>query len=155
MPFIARYRKEVTGELDEVQITAIRDELERLATLDKRRKTMLDSLRERELLSAALERELLACSTLPELEDRYLPFRVKRRTRAQMAREAGLEPLAQAIQRGSRYHAADYCNEHIADADAALAGARDIIAEDIADDPELRSALRETWQRHARLTSSV
>ena len=94
VPFIARYRKEVTGSLDEVQITAIRDRLEQLAEMDKRREAILKSLQERELLTEELQEKILAAETLSVLEDIYLPFRPKRRTRATVARERGLEPLA-------------------------------------------------------------
>ncbi len=97
VPFIARYRKEVTGTLDEVQITAIRDRLAQLAELDKRREAILKSLAERELLTDELKGKIAAAETLTVLEDIYLPFRPKRRTRATAAREKGLEPLAQRI----------------------------------------------------------
>ena len=94
VPFIARYRKEVTGTLDEVQITAIRDRLAQLAELDKRQEAILKSLAERELLTDELKSRIDAAETLAVLEDIYLPFRPKRRTRAIEAREKGLEPLA-------------------------------------------------------------
>ena len=97
IPFIARYRKEATGFLDEVVITNIRDQLERLAELEKRRQAILKSLVERRLLTKILEKTLLAASTLVELEDLYLPYRPKRRTRALLAREKGLEPLAKLL----------------------------------------------------------
>ncbi|MDR1283646.1 MAG: hypothetical protein LBK99_22920, partial [Opitutaceae bacterium] len=97
VPFIARYRKEVTGELDEVQITAIRDRLEQLAALDDRRAAILASLKERNLLTPELEKAIAAAATLNKLEDIYLPFRPKKRTRATIAREKGLEPLAELI----------------------------------------------------------
>ena len=97
VPFIARYRKEVTGTLDEVQITTIRDRLAQLAELDKRREAILKSLTERELLTDELRGKIGAAKTLAVLEDIYLPFRPKRRTRATVAREKGLEPLAQQI----------------------------------------------------------
>src|SRR5690606_33338043 len=97
VPFIARYRKEVTGELDEVQITSIRDRLEQLAALDDRRAAILHSLKDRNLLTETLEKAINAAETLTELEDIYLPFRPKNRTRATIAREKGLEPLAELI----------------------------------------------------------
>ena len=97
VPFIARYRKEVTGELDEVQITTIRDRLEQLAALDDRRASILGSLKERGLLTDALAGQIAAADTLTRLEDIYLPFRPKKRTRATIAREKGLEPLAELI----------------------------------------------------------
>ena len=97
VPFIARYRKEVTGTLDEVQITAIRDRLAQLAELDKRREAILKSLAERELLTDELKDKIVAVESLTVLEDIYLPFRPKRRTRATVAREKGLEPLARRL----------------------------------------------------------
>ncbi len=97
VPFIARYRKEATGSLDEVQITAIRDELERLSLLDARKKSIKDSLKERNLLSSDLEKSIDEAETMARLEDIYQPFKPKRRTRAMIAKERGLEPLAQFI----------------------------------------------------------
>ncbi|MEO8354086.1 MAG: Tex-like N-terminal domain-containing protein, partial [Chthoniobacteraceae bacterium] len=97
VPFIARYRKERTGEMDEVQITAVRDRLEQLEELDKRRESILGSLTERKLLTADLETKINAAETLSTLEDIYLPFRPKKRTRATIAKEKGLEPLAELL----------------------------------------------------------
>src|SRR4030043_1976682 len=97
VPLIARYRKEATGSLDEVAITTIRDRLAQLGELDKRRESILKSLEERELLTEELKGKILAAETLSVLEDIYLPFRPKRRTRATIAREKGLEPLATMI----------------------------------------------------------
>ena len=97
VPFIARYRKEATGSLNEVQITAIRDLLLRLKELDKRREAILTSISDQGKLTPELEKQILAANTLTELEDLYLPFKPKRRTRATMAVERGLEPLANEI----------------------------------------------------------
>src|SRR5690606_14292831 len=97
VPFIARYRKEATGELDEVQFTTIRDRLEQLAHLDERRASILASLKERNLLTDALATQIANAETLVRLEDIYLPFRPKKRTRATIAKEKGLEPLADQI----------------------------------------------------------
>src|SRR5690349_8237595 len=97
VPFIARYRKEATGELDEVQVTAIRDRLEQLRAIDERRASILASLKERNLLKPELEQAILAADSLTVLEDIYLPFRPKKRTRATIAKEKGLEPLADLI----------------------------------------------------------
>ena len=94
VPFISRYRKEVTGELDEVQVTAIRDGLERMEQVDARRAAIIASLQERNLLTDQLKAALGAADTLTQLEDIYLPFRPKKRTRATIAKEKGLEPLA-------------------------------------------------------------
>src|SRR5687768_17484599 len=97
VPFIARYRKEATGELDEVQVTSIRDRLEQLRSIDERRISILASLKERNLLTPALEKAINAADSLTVLEDIYLPFRPKKRTRATIAKEKGLEPLADLI----------------------------------------------------------
>src|SRR5262245_56056817 len=94
VPFIARYRKETTGELDEVQVTAVRDRLEQMRAVDERRASILASLKERNLLTPELEKAILAADSLTTLEDIYLPFRPKKRTRATIAKEKGLEPLA-------------------------------------------------------------
>jgi uncharacterized protein len=159
VPFIARYRKETTGSLDEVAITAIRDRLAQLAELDKRRAAILLSLRERELLTDELESRLARAGTLAELEDIYLPFRPKRRTRALVAREKGLEPLARAIldQTDARIDVAAYIDPErgVADKEDALAGARDILAEQVSEDSEVRAELRRLFTREARLTSTV
>jgi uncharacterized protein len=159
VPFIARYRKEATGSLDEVQIAAVRDRLAQLGDLDKRRDSMLASLQERGLSNAALERALGEAATLTELEDLYLPHRPRRRTRATIARERGLEPLARAL-RTARSGSIDVgpfidpANE-VPDREAALAGARDIIAEEIAEDPDTRSELRHLFEKRALLSSTV
>ncbi|MCI0471949.1 MAG: RNA-binding transcriptional accessory protein, partial [Ignavibacteria bacterium] len=97
VPFIARYRKEMTGSLDEVEITAIRDRLIQLEELDKRREAILKSLAERDLLTEELKSKIDAAETMTELEDIYLPYKPKKRTRATIAKEKGLEPLAQVI----------------------------------------------------------
>ena len=151
VPFIARYRKEVTGSLDEVQITAIRDRLEQLAELDKRREAILNSLVERELLTDELKEKILAAETLSVLEDIYLPFRPKRRTRATVARERGLEPLAQILfsqeVRDPLAEAASFIDpeKSVSSAEEALAGARDIIAEWVSEDLSARAALRDLF----------
>jgi len=151
VPFIARYRKEVTGSLDEVQITAIRDRLEQLAELDKRREAILKSLEERELLTDDLKEKILAAETMSVLEDIYLPFRPKRRTRATVARERGLEPLAQILfaqeERDPSVEAAPFVDpeKSISSAEEALAGARDIIAEWVSEDQSARAALRDLF----------
>ena len=149
VPFIARYRKEVTGSLDEVQITAVRDRLEQLAELDKRREAILKSLEERKLLSDDLKEKILAAEAMSVLEDIYLPFRPKRRTRATVARERGLEPLAQILfsqeEKDPLMEAAPFIDPErsISSPEEALAGARDIIAEWISEDQSARAALRD------------
>ncbi|MDB6095375.1 MAG: rpsA 1 [Verrucomicrobia bacterium] len=172
VPFIARYRKEVTGELDEVQVLAIRDRLEQMQALDERRAGILASLKERNLLSPALEKSIAAATTLTELEDIYLPFRPKKRTRATIAKEKGLEPLADLLLAqdpatdptvsagsyvGNAYVADDGKNlpAKIESADEALSGARDIIAERVSDDKNARARLRACYQRDAVISSKV
>nr|WP_320010445.1 Tex family protein [uncultured Desulfobulbus sp.] len=159
IPFIARYRKEATGSLDEVQLAAIRDQRQELAELDKRRESILKSLGERELLSKELETAIGAAPTLTELEDIYLPFKPKRRTRAQIARERNLEPLAKLIfaQKGQALHPEAFINPEleVQSKEDALAGARDIIAEWISETTELRAGLRALFQQRAVITSRV
>ncbi len=169
VPFIARYRKERTGELDEVQITSIRDRLEQLEELDKRRGSVLDSLIERKLLTETLKAKIDQAETLSALEDLYAPFRPKKRTRATTAKELGLEPLAELIWAQDpvtdpKAAAAAYVPKsiesdgktyEIKDVPAALAGARDIIAERIAEDAAVRAKLRELFASKAVLKSKV
>lgn len=172
VPFIARYRKEATGELDEVQVLAIRDRLEQMRAIDDRRAAILASLKERNLLTPALEKIILAADTLAALEDAYLPFRPKKRTRATIAREKGLEPLADLIfaqdpaldpvaaaqaHVGREYTADDGKNQKstLASVEEALAGARDIIAERVSDDKDARARLRAVFQREAVVSSKV
>ncbi|BDF78958.1 Tex family protein [Pyramidobacter piscolens] len=161
VPFIARYRKEKTGSLDEVAITAIRDGLARIEELEKRREAILGSLSERGILTEELKKTIDAAATMTALEDAYLPFRPKRRTRALIAREAGLQPLADALLeqkgRAPQELAADYVNEEkgVADAEAALAGARDIIAENVSENPAVRQDMRVIFVRFGVCVSSV
>jgi len=148
VPFIARYRKEATDGLDEVAITAIRDRLLQLEELDKRREAILKSLEEHGHLTDELKEKVMAAETMAVLEDIYLPYRPKRRTRATVAREKGLEPLAEAIfaQEIEDPHkeAEAYVDleKGVASVDEALAGARDIIAEGINEDSEARAKMR-------------
>ncbi len=159
VPFIARYRKEATGLLDELQIAAIRDRLTQLAELDKRRQAIIASLSERELLEPQLHQALLAAANLTRLEDLYLPHRPKRRTRGLIAREKGLEPLARAIFRqDNRPPAAEKFIDparEVRDVDEALAGARDIIAEWLNEDPTGRGELRRLFGAKAWISSRV
>jgi len=159
VPFIARYRKEATGSLDEVAIAAIRDRLAQLTELDKRRDAILCSLQERELLTDELAGRLTRARTLAELEDIYLPFRPKRRTRAIIAREKGLEPLARLLldQTGERIDVSAYVDPDrgVADREEALAGARFILAEQVSEDGDVRTELRRLFAAKARLTSTV
>ncbi len=149
VPFVARYRKEVTGSLDEVAITNIRDRFSQLQELEKRRESILKSLQERELLTDDLQQEIMAAETLTTLEDIYLPYRPKRRTRATMAKEKGLEPLAdmlleQADSTDPITEAQAFVDSEkgVESAEDALAGARDIIAERVNEDQEARNKMR-------------
>jgi len=159
IPFIARYRKEATGSLDEVQITAIRDRRIDLIDLDKRRATILASLGERDLLDEALSLAINTAPDLAALEDLYLPFRPKRRTRAHLAREKGLEPLATMLyaQNTQQIEPAAYVNaeKDVATVEEALSGARDIMAEWISEDASIRARLRDLFHRKSTITSTV
>ncbi len=162
VPFIARYRKERTGSLDEVAITTIRDRMEQFAEYDKRRDAIVKSLAERNLLTDELNGKILATSSIAELEDIYLPFRPKKRTRAIIAREKGLEPLAMSILEQSptwspEKEAASYvcADKGVFSTDEALQGARDIIAEMISENAEVRAALREIFALEAIMVSKV
>ena len=162
VPFIARYRKEQTNSLDEVQITKIRDRRLQLAELDKRREAILESLEERELLSDELKAKIEAAETMSELEDIYLPFRPKRRTRAMIARERGLEPLAEAIfAQEADLNPAVEAEKYLApekginSVEEALAGARDIIAEWVNENQDARREMRDLFMREGILTSKV
>ncbi len=149
VPFLARYRKEVTGGLDEVVITAIRDRVAQLRELDKRRKAILSSLEEQGKLTDLLQGQIDAAATMTELEDLYLPYRPKRRTKAMIAKERGLEPLAERLWAQDATldvfaEAANYLNpeQHVETVDDAVAGARDIMAEWINEDQQARVAMR-------------
>ena len=161
IPFIARYRKEVTGSLNEVQITAIRDLLVKLKELDKRREAILASINEQGKLTPELEKQILAAANMTELEDLYLPYKPKRRTRATMAIERGLEPLANELQKQYSCNisqmAAKYVNpdKGVNTAEEALAGARDIIAERVSENAQARNRIRNLFRRSAQLTSKV
>lgn len=159
VPFIARYRKEATGSLDEVQITAIRDRRAELADLHKRRAAILASLDEREILNDHLRQAIDAAPDLATLEDLYLPYRPKRRTRAQIAREKGLEPLARMLfeQGPLQVEPATFINQDkaVATVEEALAGARDIIAEWINEDAAVRARLRALFHRKALVSATV
>jgi len=159
VPFIARYRKEATGLLDETQITAVRDRLAQLAELEKRRHAILESLTERALLNDALNRQIVSAASLTILEDIYLPYRPKKRTKGTIAREKGLEPLAQAIfaQDNRPVQPAGFINpaKEVHTSDDALAGARDIIAEWINEDQMTRTGLRELFAKEAVITATV
>ncbi len=149
IPFIARYRKEMTGSLDEEQLRHVADRLQRLRALDDRRTTILAAIEAQGQLTPELRQRLLAADTLTALEDLYQPYKPKRRTRASIAREKGLEPLATLILEQPRSNktaaqlAAPFRNEQVPTAYDALAGARDIVAEIISDHADVRQRLRE------------
>jgi uncharacterized protein len=169
VPFISRYRKEATGMLDEVQIQNVKERAEQLVALDDRRAAILKSLQERQLLTDKLRLALDAAQTLTAMEDIFAPYRPKRRTRATVAKEKGLEPLAEFLEANQldsnadpQAAAAAYINtEHadetlrVKDAAEALAGARDIIAERISDQAEVRAALRKLYADQAMLSCKV
>ncbi len=162
VPFIARYRKEATGGLDEVAIAAIRDGGTRLAEVDSRRQSIVKSLKDRQLGDPSLFDALDAATSLSALEDLYLPHRPKRRTRAMLARERGLTPLARQLWKGDREAdphalAAAYVDpaKELPDAAAALAGARDIVAEWISEDLPTRQRLRDCFARQSVVSAKV
>ncbi len=162
VPFIARYRKEVTGTLDEVAITSIRDRMLQLAELDERKTSIVKSLEERSLLTDDLKNAIAGAETMTALEDLYAPYRPKRRTRATLAKEAGLEPLATLLFQQQEAvdpvkEAAAYINTEklVIDANAALSGARDIIAEWINDDAVARAKLRRLFWDTATVRSKL
>jgi protein Tex len=169
VPFIARYRKEATDSLDEVAIAAIRDRLAQLHALDQRRQTIISSLQERNLLTDELAARLANAETLAALEDTYLPFRPKRRTRATVARDRGLEPLADIIQRQDprldpMTEAAGFVtpegqtledDRRVPTLDAALQGARDVIAERVNEDATARDRIRRLFWARGILRSEV
>jgi len=159
IPFIARYRKEMTGSLDEVQVAAIQAESKRLETLLKRRETILQTIREQGKLTSELEAKINNCWDTTELEDLYLPYRPKRKTRASIARDRGLEPLAKIIleqqERDIEGRAEQFITDEVPDAAAALAGARDIIAEWVNEDANARTAVRRLYERGATVSAKV
>ncbi|MGF9649512.1 Tex family protein [Pseudarthrobacter oxydans] len=161
VPFIARYRKEATGTLDDTQLRDLDERLRYLRELEDRRRTVLDAVASQGQLTPELQKAILAADTKSRLEDIYLPFKSKRRTKAQIAREAGLEPLAEALLKrpelSPEREAARYLNpEHaVGDAAAALAGARAILVERVAQDPDLAATLRERLWTQGRMVSRV
>ncbi|AXJ10159.1 Tex family protein [Arthrobacter sp. PM3] len=161
VPFIARYRKEATGTLDDTQLRDLEERLRYLRELEDRRRTILEAIAAQGALTPELQAAVVGADTKSRLEDIYLPFKTKRRTKAQIAREAGLEPLADALLKRPELdpdrEAAKYLNaEHaIGDAAAALAGARSILVERVAQDPDLAETLRERLWTQGRMVSRV
>ncbi len=153
VPFISRYRKELTGSLDEVAVAGVRDRLQQLRDLDKRREAILKSLKEQEKLTPELEKQVNEAENMARLEDIYLPYKPKRKTRASIAREKGLEPLAQRLFDQQSFdvngEAGAFINEEkgVNDLEEALKGARDIIAEWINEDAEMRTRMRRLFEQ--------
>jgi uncharacterized protein len=159
IPFISRYRKEVTGGLDEVQITAIKEQNDKLKELIKRKETILKSIDEQEKLTPELKTRIENCWNLSELEDIYLPYKPKRQTRAEIARKKGLEPLANIIMLQQKIDvetkALSFVKGDVKNVKDAISGACDIIAEQINEDEYARNAIRNLFQREAVITSKV
>ena len=159
IPFISRYRKEATGSLDEVQIGNIKDLYAKWLELDKRRAAILDSIAEQGKLTPELRKQIEEAETMSVLEDLYLPYRPKRKTRASVAVEKGLQPLSKLLwaqrQLDLQREAAKFVNPEkgVANVEEALAGARDIIAEKVSENPNIRARLRDTFLRHSRIST--
>lgn len=159
IPFISRYRKERTGGLDEVQIAAISDRYEKLQEIQKRKETVIKTITDLEKMTPELEKRIHDCWDTTELEDIYLPYKPKRRTRAQVAREQGLEPLAMILlqqrERNPEHAAERFIKGDVKDTNMALKGAQDIIAETVSEDERSRQQLRNAFSRQAFITSKV
>ncbi len=159
IPFISRYRKEMTGSLDEVQLMHVKEEYDRLKELDARKEAVIKSIEEQEKMTSELRKRIDDSVTMSELEDIYLPFRPKRRTRATIAREKGLEPLAVLILKQKisdpLIKAAEFINEDVQSVEDAVAGASDIIAEWVSEDDKARKQMRYLFEREAMIFSKV
>lgn len=159
IPFISRYRKERTGGLDEVQITAISNRLTGLQEIAKRKETVVKTITEQGKMTAELQKRINDCWESTTLEDIYLPYKPKRRTRAQVAREQGLEPLATLLMLQREQHpetaAKRFVKGDIADAEQALQGAKDIIAEQVSEEERSRNQIRSAFRREAFIVSKV
>ncbi len=159
VPFISRYRKERTGSLDEVQIQQIKEQNEKFVELEKRKETILKTISEQEQLTPDLQQRIENCYDTVELEDIYLPYKPKRRTKATIAREKGLEPLAKIVmkqaERDPLFRAGSFLNEEIETAEDALSGARDIIAEWISENERARNIVRRSFDAGAIVSSKV
>lgn len=159
IPFISRYRKERTGNLDEVQITAISDAYDKLKEISKRKDTVVKTITEQGKMTDDLQRRIDACWDANELEDIYMPFKPKRRTKAQVAREQGLEPLSLILmmqrQRNIEAAAQRFVKEGVKDVAAAIKGAQDIVAEMVSEDERSRQQVRSSFRREAIITSKV
>jgi len=159
VPFISRYRKERTGSLDEVQVEAVKEAKEKMEELLKRKETILKTIQEQDLLTPELQKRIENCFDPTELEDIYLPYKPKRRTRAMIAREKGLEPLAKIIMKQYEHNlesrAQQFVNDKVESLEEALAGARDIIAEWINENERARGIVRREFEYGALITCKV
>ncbi len=159
VPFISRYRKERTGGLDEAQVGEIKHYYSKFEEMEKRKASILETIAAAEKLTPELQKQIEDCVDSVQLEDLYLPYRPKRRTRASIAKEKGLEPLAQAIfectSQTPRKDAERYLSEEVPDTDAALVGARDIMAEWISEMIPVREGLRKSYSRYGRMSAKV
>lgn len=161
VPFISRYRKEVTGSLDEVAIAAIRDRLDQLRELDKRKEFVLKTIKDQEKLTPELEKAIINAETLTEVEDLYLPYKPKRKTRATQAKEKGLEPLSKVLfEQGNispESEAEKFIDEEkgVKSIDEALQGARDIIAEQVNENSEVRAKIRDLFSETGHISAKV
>lgn len=159
IPFISRYRKEKTGNLDEVAITSINELVSSMRELDKRKETIIKTISEQNKLTPGLEQKILSCCISTELEDIYLPYKPKRRTRAQIAREQGLEPLASLLllqrEQKPKEAAKRFLKGDITTIEQAINGAKDIIAETISENQDARNVVREVFKREAIISSKV
>ncbi len=159
MPFISRYRKEATGSLDEVQIAAIKDQFTKLLEIDSRRETILKSIDEQGKLTDDLKRRIEEAQTLTELEDIYLPYKQKKKTRATKAKEKGLEPLAKIIMKQQELNlnskAEQFINDEVPTIEDALQGARDIVAEWINENERARNSIRRLFQHESKIQSKA
>ena len=159
IPFIARYRKEATGALNEVQIAALNEQNNRLKDIEKRKQTVVKTITDLGKMTPELQQRIDNCWDATELEDIYLPYKPKRRTRAQVAREQGLEPLATILlmqrERDPEHAALPFVNDQVADVASALKGAQDIIAEMVSEDERSRQQVRSAFRREAVITSKV
>lgn len=161
VPFISRYRKEVTGSLDDLQVAAIRDRIQQLRDLDARREAILKSIEEQEKLTPELKKKIMEAQTMTALEDLYLPYKPKRKTKASVAKEKGLEPLAIKMMEQSNFDVTSEASKYIdsekgvESVEEALQGARDIMAETINENAEIRQKIRELFMKKGIISSNV
>ncbi len=157
IPFISRYRKEMTGSMDEEQVGTVKDELTRLKELDKRKQTVLKTIEEQDKLTPELKKKIEECDNITDLEDIYLPYKPKKRTRATIARDKGLEPLARIVMKQKELNifkkAEEFISDDVTSAEDALQGARDIIAEWISENQKARNVVRNFFARDALIRS--